>query len=96
VYVRRPEPRGEGVSQVYWFTIEFGVLREEGRLKAYGTGLLSSAGELEAMHGAELRPLDLEAASQQEYDPTHYQPMLFCAGSFDAMYRELRDFLLRW
>jgi phenylalanine-4-hydroxylase len=84
------------LSRVYWFTIEFGVLREEGRLKAYGTGLLSSAGELEAMHGAELRPLDLEAASRQEYDPTHFQPTLFCADSFDAMYRTLREFLVGW
>jgi phenylalanine-4-hydroxylase len=84
------------LSRVYWFTIEFGVLREEGRLKAYGTGLLSSAGELEAMHGAELRPLDLEAASRHEYDPTHYQPVLFCADTFDAMYRGLKDFLHRW
>src|SRR5215212_9172296 len=70
------------LSRVYWFTIEFGVLREGGRLKAYGTGLLSSAGELEAMRGAELRPLDLEAASRQEYDPTRFQPVLCCAGLF--------------
>jgi phenylalanine-4-hydroxylase len=84
------------LARVYWFTIEFGVLREEGEVKAYGTGLLSSAGELEAMHAASLRPLDLEAASRQEYDPTHFQPLLFCADSFDAMYRKLRDFLLGW
>jgi phenylalanine-4-hydroxylase len=84
------------LSRIYWFTIEFGVLREEGRVKAYGTGLLSSAGELEAMHGASLRPLDLEAASRQAYDPTHFQPLLFCADSFDAMYWKLRDFLTRW
>ncbi|MBA2527313.1 MAG: phenylalanine 4-monooxygenase, partial [Pyrinomonadaceae bacterium] len=69
----------ERLARVYWFTIEFGVLREDGRLKAYGTGLLSSAGELEAMHGAELRPLDLEAVARQEYDPTKFQPVLFCA-----------------
>ena len=83
------------LSRVYWFTVEFGVLREGGRVKAYGTGLLSSAGELEAMHTAELRPLDLEAASRQEYDPTHFQPVLFCADSFDAMYVALRDYLVR-
>ncbi len=82
------------LSRVYWFTIEFGVLREEGRVKAYGTGLLSSAGELEAMHSAELRPLDVEAASRQEYDPTRFQPLLFCADSFDHMYDALRDYLL--
>jgi phenylalanine-4-hydroxylase len=86
----------ERLSRVYWFTMEFGVLREAGELKAYGTGLLSSAGELEAMRQAELRPLDLEAASRQEYDPTDYQPMLFCADSFEAMFVTLREFLLRW
>lgn len=84
------------LSRVYWFTIEFGVLREAGRLKAYGTGLLSSAGELEEMHGADLRPLDLEAASRHEYDPAHFQPVLFCADSFDAMYQTMREFLTRW
>lgn len=86
----------ERLARVYWFTIEFGVVREAGEVKAYGTGLLSSAGELEAMQRAELRPLDLEAASRQEFAPTHYQPLLFCADSFDSMYQALRDYLLRW
>jgi phenylalanine-4-hydroxylase len=84
------------LSRVYWFTIEFGVLREEGALKAYGTGLLSSAGELEAMHQAKLLPLDLERASRTEYDPTHFQPVLFCADSFQSMYDSLREFLIGW
>ncbi len=83
------------LARVYWFTIEFGVLREAGKVKAYGTGLLSSAGELEAMHKADLRPLDLEAASRQEYDPTNYQPVLFCADSFDEMHCRLREYLLK-
>jgi phenylalanine-4-hydroxylase len=86
----------EQLARVYWFTIEFGVLREDGKVKAYGTGLLSSAGELAAMHGAELRSLDLEAASWQEFDPTAYQPILFCADSFEAMYQALRAYLIDW
>lgn len=84
------------LSRVYWFTIEFGVLHENGVVKAYGTGLLSSAGELEAMHKAELRPLDLETASRHEYDPTHFQPVLFCADSFATMYDTLHEFLVDW
>ena len=84
------------LSRVYWFTIEFGVLREDGRIKAYGTGLLSSAGELAEMHKAELRPLDLEVAANYVYDPTHYQSILFCADSFEEMYETLREFLLEW
>jgi len=86
----------ERLARIYWFTIEFGVLREDGRLKAYGTGLLSSAGELAEMHKAELRPLDLEVAANHVYDPTHYQSLLFCADSFDEMYETLREFLLKW
>ena len=83
------------LARVYWFTIEFGVLREDGRIKAYGTGLLSSAGELAEMHKAELRPLDLDAAANHVYDPTHYQAILFCAESFDEMEQALRQFLAR-
>src|SRR4051812_22532603 len=86
----------ERLARIYWFTIEFGVVREDGKVKAYGTGLLSSAGELEAMHNADLRPLDLEAAARQDFDPTDYQPILFCAPSFESMYHALRDYLLRW
>lgn len=84
------------LARVYWFTIEFGVLREDDRVKAYGTGLLSSAGELAEMHKAELRPLDLEAAANHVYDPTHYQSILFCADSFDQVDGMLRDYLARW
>jgi phenylalanine-4-hydroxylase len=86
----------ERLARVYWFTIEFGVLREDGRIKAYGTGLLSSAGELAEMHKAELRPLDLKVAADHVYDPTHYQSLLFCADSFEQMYQTLREFLLNW
>jgi len=71
-------------------------LREAGEVKAYGTGLLSSAGELEEMGDADLRPFDLEAASRQEYDPTHFQPVLFCADSFEQMYSTVHEFLVKW
>ena len=86
----------ERLARVYWFTIEFGVLKEAGEAKAYGAGLVSSAGELEAMRRAELRPLDLEAAARQEFDTTDYQPVLFCADSFESMFQNLRDYLIRW
>ncbi|HEV7397085.1 MAG TPA: phenylalanine 4-monooxygenase [Pyrinomonadaceae bacterium] len=82
------------LARIYWFTIEFGVLRENGSVKAYGTGLLSSAGELEAMHDASLRPLNLKEMSDHEYDPSKFQPVLFCADSFAAMYDKLKAYLL--
>lgn len=69
------------VADVFWFTIEFGVMREDGELRAYGAGLLSSYGEIEEFRGADVRPVDFHAMATQDYDITHYQPVLFaCDG----------------
>lgn len=84
------------LARLYWYTIEFGVVREDAAVKAYGAGLLSSAGELAAMGRAELRPFDLDRASHEPFDPTSFQPVLFCADSFDEMHARLRDYLLAW
>jgi len=73
------------VADVFWFTMEFGVLREGGELRAYGAGLLSSYGEIEEFRGADVRPLDFHAMSTLEYDITHYQPVLFAADSMDHL-----------
>jgi phenylalanine-4-hydroxylase len=70
------------VSKVFWFSLEFGVLREDNRVKAYGAGLLSSFGEIQEMHRAVLEPLNTARMGTQKYDITHYQPILFCAASF--------------
>jgi phenylalanine-4-hydroxylase len=67
------------LADVFWFTFEFGVLREEGEVRAYGAGILSSYGEIEEFRGADLRPLDILTMANQEYDITKYQPVLFCA-----------------
>jgi phenylalanine-4-hydroxylase len=70
------------LADVFWFTIEFGVLREDGELRAYGAGILSSYGEIEEFRHMEIRPLDFHAMGTLEYDITHYQPVLFAAESF--------------
>jgi phenylalanine-4-hydroxylase len=73
------------LADVFWFTIEFGVLREEGEVRAYGAGILSSYGEIEEFRGADLRPLDILAMATQEYDITKYQPVLFCADGMGEL-----------
>jgi phenylalanine-4-hydroxylase len=79
-------------SRVFWFTLEFGVLWEDGELRTYGAGLLSSYGEIEAFRGAEVRPWDLGAMGTLAYDITRYQPVLFAAESFDHMVDDLGAF----
>jgi phenylalanine-4-hydroxylase len=73
------------LADVFWFTIEFGVMREEGEVRAYGAGILSSYGEIEEFRGADLRPLDLLEMGTLEYDITKYQPVLFCADGMDHL-----------
>lgn len=81
------------LSRVFWFTIEFGVVREAGELKAYGAGILSSFGELDAFRNADVRPFDIGAMGAQPYDITRYQPVLFAAESTDALIGEMTAFL---
>ncbi|MFE3188543.1 phenylalanine 4-monooxygenase [Nocardia sp. NPDC059240] len=69
------------LADVFWFSMEFGVLREHGEIRCYGAGLLSSFGEIEEFRAAELRPLDIHAMGTIAYDITHYQPILYCAES---------------
>jgi phenylalanine-4-hydroxylase len=81
------------LSRVFWFTFEFGVVEEDGDLKAYGAGILSSFGELEAFRRATIRPLDFVEMARVEYDITKYQPTLFAARSLSEVYDALEAFL---
>ncbi len=82
------------LERVYWWTMEFGALRENGALKAFGAGLLSSFGELGSFaERAALRPFDVDAMARTDYDPTDYQPQIFVADSWEEMYYELAEWL---
>jgi phenylalanine-4-hydroxylase len=80
------------VADVFWFTIEFGCVWEEGELRAYGAGILSSYGEIEEFRGMEIRPLDFHTMATLEYDITKYQPVLFAADSMDHLVDAVGDF----
>ncbi len=80
------------LSRDFWFTFEFGVVEEDG-LKAYGAGLLSSFGELDAFRHATIRPLDFAEMTRVHYDITRYQPVLFAARSLTHCYDALEGFL---
>lgn len=69
------------LSKVFWFSLEFGVVVEDGELRAYGAGILSSYGEMGEFRGMELRPIDLAEMGTANYDITHYQPVLYRAES---------------
>jgi len=72
-------------SKVFWFSLEFGVVRQRGELRTYGAGLLSSFGEIQAFRNAEIRPFDTKTMSTQDYDITAFQDVLFAGASFDEV-----------
>jgi phenylalanine-4-hydroxylase len=82
----------EFFSRVWWFSLEFGVVHEDGELRTYGAGLLSSYGELDVFRDAEIRDFDLRSMGTLEYDITRYQPVLFAGSSFACVVDSLASF----
>jgi len=82
------------ISRVYWFTLEAGLVREQGTVKVLGQALLSSFKELEQIEkGITLLPFDLETMAQTDAAPTKLQDRLFVAPSFEHMVREASAWL---
>lgn len=80
----------ERLSRLFWFTVEFGLIREGGRNRLYGSGLISSPGEsAHALDSKDVdrRPFDLETVCNTSFEIDHYQPILYVLESFD----QLRD-----
>lgn len=85
----------ERLARLFWFTVEFGLIHEDGRLKIYGSGLMSSIGEsnhsLESPN-VDRRPFNLERVCETPFEIDHYQPILYVLESFE----QLRDAMNRY
>ncbi|XP_071817612.1 tyrosine 3-monooxygenase-like isoform X1 [Apostichopus japonicus] len=83
------------LSTLYWFTVEFGLCKQNGEVKAYGAGLLSAFGELKYALSdlPEHRPFDPEITALQEYQDTTYQPIYYVSESFQDAKEKLRTYV---
>jgi phenylalanine-4-hydroxylase len=96
--IRRVTSIFKAMARFFWFTIEFGLMRGNGELKVYGSGLLSSYGEIaHSIESPEVQryPIQLEWVINQYFEIDHYQPLLFIVDSFDHLF-DLVGELERW
>lgn len=76
--------------RLFWFTIEFGLIREDGKIKAYGGGILSSKSEViysvesDIPERRELDPMD---ALRTPFRIDILQPVYFIINSFDDLFK---------
>jgi phenylalanine-4-hydroxylase len=79
----------EYLARLYWYTVEFGLIATPAGLRAYGAGILSSAGELR--HSV-LSPqpqrigFDLERIMRTRYKIDSFQASYFVIDSFDQLF----------
>lgn len=80
----------ERMGRLFWFTVEFGVIRQRGQIKVYGSGLISSHGEcshvISQESQVEIRAFDLDEVLNHTILTSEMQPVLYAVDSFDQIY----------
>jgi len=95
-------PHGDQVlalKRFSWFSIEFGLIEEEGETKVFGAGILSSTGEIPySLFSPEVtrRPFETDVVIATDYDPSRMQDRLFVAPSLPFLRRELEALVRRF
>ncbi|CAL8243261.1 unnamed protein product [Lota lota] len=82
------------LATCYFFTVEFGLCKQEGRLRAYGAGLLSSISELKhaLSENAHILTFDPAVTCNQECIITTFQEVYFVSESFEEAKTKMREF----
>lgn len=90
--IDRPEAL-ERLGRLFWFTVEFGLIRQGGEIKVYGSGLISSHGECTRVlaGGCEVKDFDLDAVLNQQFQTSEMQPVLYAVESFEQIYEATKE-----
>jgi phenylalanine-4-hydroxylase len=94
LYAHADERQKLEISRLWWFTTEFGLIREGGRLKALGAGLISSPGELKKAFAADTPrvPFDIRRAAETPSAVYQMHTVYFIVESLDHVQEIIRDY----
>jgi phenylalanine-4-hydroxylase len=83
----------ELLGKIYWFTIEFGLIREEGKMKIYGAGIMSSFGEVKHCLSDKVTHMDfdVEKIFSTEYRNDQMQNLYYVIDSYEQLYNSLDE-----
>ncbi|HKF48458.1 MAG TPA: phenylalanine 4-monooxygenase [Terracidiphilus sp.] len=83
----------ERLGRLFWYTVEFGLIRQDGEIKAYGSGVISSHGECENVFsgGCEVHDFSLDEVLNTPVKVDEFQKVLFAITSFDQMYEAMHE-----
>jgi phenylalanine-4-hydroxylase len=84
----------ELVARLYWYTVEFGLIRDKNKLRIYGAGILSSAGETEysLQSNIPLRvPYNVKEIIRTPYIKDKFQSKYFVIDSFEQLFNSVQE-----
>jgi phenylalanine-4-hydroxylase len=83
----------EAMARLFWFTVEFGLIREGNETRVYGSGLISSHGDAANALGPDCdrRPFTLDAVLAQPFEIDHFQEVLFTIDSFEQLFAAVAE-----
>jgi len=83
----------ERIGRVFWYTVEFGLIRQDGKVRVYGSGLISSNGECSNVvnGGCKVKPFVLDEVLRTPVKVNEMHKLLFAIESFDEIYEAVGE-----
>lgn len=93
-FLRADDAMRENIKRLAWYSTEFGMIRENGELKVFGAGHLSSAGEMDRVMAGEvpIEPFRCEAVIEHAKSVWEFNSILFVADDLQAYHDELKRY----
>jgi phenylalanine-4-hydroxylase len=92
-YSKKDARAYELISKIYWATIEFGLIREDGEIKVYGAGIISSKGEVDNVlaQKANYIDFDIQTVFDTDFISSEIQTKYFVTESFEKLFNSLPE-----